>query len=638
MSVMAGIRVVVVWSGLMVAIVSASVTVSAATNGNDVGNADRGRELASACAACHGPDGNSPSPAFPIIAGQHQEYLYSALKAYQDRGRDNAIMSATIVGLNDQQLQDLAAWFSSQKGLGAGQDQGEQVLQQQGEQPGGGVAAAATASGALLAEGGSELDIAESDTQATGLPDASLCPDGESVTKDSDHDGLADAYDAAPNDANEFVLDTNGDDRYEICNIQQLQAILTLGMADRTATGLGQSVRMARDYELVHNIDAAAITNWQPIGNCGPTGNCMNDLDKYGFKGSFDGRGHVISNLVINAPDVGGVGLFGVISSGKVVRNIELRNAKVSGRAGTGTIVGSNFGTVYNCHSVGGEVTGMYAIGGLVGANAGNISYSHAEVNVKGQMAAGGLVGDQNANVFSSYATGKVVADRGAGGLVGLNTRGRVISSYATGTVSGGKDVGGLVGLNTDALLVNSYATGMVTGTEMNAGALVGFNSMSRIRNAYATGSVNGSAAAGGIAGNNNGVIFQSYANGRVSGKSDTGGLVGKNADGIVEASYWNIDSTGQKKASGTIEGDFSDTTRVNENGLKQLNGDVTGWAAADLSVARSEPELWFCDIDGSGEVETSEQIASNYAWHMGTESELPVLSCPPGGIDRQRR
>ena len=124
MSVMAGKRVVVVLSGLIVAIVSASVTVSAATNGNDVGNADRGRELASACAACHGPDGNSPSPAFPIIAGQHQEYLYSALKAYQDRGRDNAIMSATIVGMNDQQLQDLAAWFASQKGLGAGQDQG----------------------------------------------------------------------------------------------------------------------------------------------------------------------------------------------------------------------------------------------------------------------------------------------------------------------------------------------------------------------------------------------------------------------------------------------------------------------------------------------------------------------------------
>ncbi len=53
--------------------------------------------------------------------------------------------------------------------------------------------------------------------------------------------------------------------------------------------------------------------------------------------------GHVISNLVIDAPDVGGVGLFGVISSGKVVRNIELRNAKVNGRAGTGDYSGFKF-------------------------------------------------------------------------------------------------------------------------------------------------------------------------------------------------------------------------------------------------------------------------------------------------------
>ena len=84
------------------------------------GDPERGRELASECAACHGHDGNSPSPAFPILAGQHEQYLYSSLKAYQARGRDNAIMSATIVGKSDQQLRDLAAWFASRKGLGGG--------------------------------------------------------------------------------------------------------------------------------------------------------------------------------------------------------------------------------------------------------------------------------------------------------------------------------------------------------------------------------------------------------------------------------------------------------------------------------------------------------------------------------------
>ena len=55
------------------------------------------------------------------------------------------------------------------------------------------------------------------------------------------------------------------------------------------------------------------------------------------------------------------------------------------------------------------------------------------------------------------------------------------------------------------------------------------------------------------------------------------------------------------------------------------------------MSVANIEPHLWFCDIDGSGAIEATEQVASNYAWQMGTNEERPALSCPPGGIARQR-
>ena len=584
------------------------------------GDPERGRELAPSCAACHGPAGNSPSPAFPILAGQHEAYLYSALKAYQSRSRDNAIMSATIIGMNDQQLKDLAAWFASQNGLGGAVAAAD-------------VGTAATASGALLAEGGTDLGMA-----VVSLPDVSKCPDAEAIKypdRDSDGDGLADAYDSAPENNGEFVLDTNDDGRYEICNIHQIQAIATLGTAPSASTTLSEEARMARDYELVRDIDASGIDNFIPIGNCGPTGNCMNDLDKYGFKGSFDGGGHIISNLTINVPESGGVGLFGVISSGKVIRNIELRNANVNGRAGTGTVVGSNFGTVYNCHATG-VVNGLFAIGGLVGANAGNISYSHADVEVSGQMAVGGLVGDQNANVFNSYATGNVSAvDRGAGGLVGLNTRGRVISSYATGSVSGAKEVGGLVGLNTDALLMNSFATGSVTGSELNAGGVVGFNSNSRIFNAYSSGPVSGASGVGGIAGNNNGEIRRVYAVGRIAGNQDVGGLVGKNADGVLAASYWVVDSTGAGAASGTVEGDYTDTVGLTPAELRSLDGRDSGWTPKKLP--KKNADQYFCDADGSGDIEKAERNASNYAWDFGTARSLPVLSCTPGGAARQR-
>jgi cytochrome c553 len=611
------IKIMFASAAMLMAGVILSGAVSAADGDGMQGDPERGRQLAPDCAACHGSNGVSPSAAFPIIAGQHEAYLFTSLVAYRDRSRDNAIMSAAVVGKSDQDLRDLAAWFASRKGLGAGQQSAGASAET--------VSAAETVSGSLLAQGGSDLNVISS-----ALPDAGRCPEAtdKDAAADSDNDGLPDIYDAVPDDADEFVLDTNADGRFEICSIQQLQAILTLG--EQGSTALDLDSRMARDYELVRDIDASS-QGFRPIGNCGPSGNCMNDLDKYGFKGSFDGRGHVISNLTIDAPDVGGVGLFGVISTGKVVSNIELRNVRTNGRAGTGTVVGSNFGTVYNCHATG-SATGMFAIGGLVGANAGNISYSHADVEVSGQMAVGGLVGDQNTTVFASYATGDVQAGRGAGGLVGLNTRGRVVSSYATGNVSGGKDIGGLVGLNTDALLANSFATGAVVGSEINAGALVGFNSMSRIRNAWASGSVNGAAAVGGIAGNNNGLIAQTWMSGAVSGAKEVGSLVGKNADGNVQDSYFATENTGLEDASGTAEGEFSQVQSVAFAALQSV------MLADSLLNASADPEWVYCDTDGSGVIEDSEQAAANRIWDYGSSTELPALRCVPGGVNAQRK
>ena len=53
-----------------------------------------GKEKSTVCAACHGADGNSPTPAFPRIAGQHEDYLLQALLAYKSGERKNAIMAA----------------------------------------------------------------------------------------------------------------------------------------------------------------------------------------------------------------------------------------------------------------------------------------------------------------------------------------------------------------------------------------------------------------------------------------------------------------------------------------------------------------------------------------------------------------
>ncbi len=81
------------------------------------GNAEAGKAKSAPCAACHGPDGNSPTPSFPKLAGQHEDYLYHSLKDYKTGKRKNPIMSGQVANLSDRDMKDLAAYFARQKGL-----------------------------------------------------------------------------------------------------------------------------------------------------------------------------------------------------------------------------------------------------------------------------------------------------------------------------------------------------------------------------------------------------------------------------------------------------------------------------------------------------------------------------------------
>ncbi len=92
-----------------------SVCVAGAAFG--AGNPERGHEKSLSCQACHGPDGNSPVPTFPRIAGQHQDYLLRSLLDYKAGVRTNAIMAAIVVPLTEQDMEDLAAYYARQDGL-----------------------------------------------------------------------------------------------------------------------------------------------------------------------------------------------------------------------------------------------------------------------------------------------------------------------------------------------------------------------------------------------------------------------------------------------------------------------------------------------------------------------------------------
>lgn len=80
------------------------------------GDPARGRQLAAGCAACHSADGNSTNPQFPKLAGQHADYMVQTMKAYKSGDRKNAIMAGITAALSEQDMQDLAAYFSRQQG------------------------------------------------------------------------------------------------------------------------------------------------------------------------------------------------------------------------------------------------------------------------------------------------------------------------------------------------------------------------------------------------------------------------------------------------------------------------------------------------------------------------------------------
>lgn len=90
------------------------------------GDATAGQTKAAACGACHGADGNSMAATFPRLAGQNAKYLYKQLQDFKSARRVDASMQGMVAPLTEQDMADLAAYFSEQKG-GVGQAKPELV-------------------------------------------------------------------------------------------------------------------------------------------------------------------------------------------------------------------------------------------------------------------------------------------------------------------------------------------------------------------------------------------------------------------------------------------------------------------------------------------------------------------------------
>jgi len=91
-----------------------SACLLAASGGaSSAGDVKAGRAKAMMCQACHGLDGLSKTPDAPNIAGQTEQYIAAQLQAFKAGTRKSDAMSVVAPSLSDNDVEDLAAYFSA---------------------------------------------------------------------------------------------------------------------------------------------------------------------------------------------------------------------------------------------------------------------------------------------------------------------------------------------------------------------------------------------------------------------------------------------------------------------------------------------------------------------------------------------
>ncbi|MEE0266118.1 MAG: GLUG motif-containing protein [Acutalibacteraceae bacterium] len=270
--------------------------------------------------------------------------------------------------------------------------------------------------------------------------------------------------------------------------------------------------------------DSTAVRAWIPVGS----------KDKQ-YNGIFSGDNHTVSGLYFNNWSASGAGLFGYLGSTANVKHVGVINSYFCGGY-IGSIVGTNSGTITNCHSISNVIGNSYA-GGIAGENTGTITNCHNTGNVSGIEYAGAVAGCNSGTITNSYNKGTVYADNYVGGISGIDN-GKITNSYNTGYVSGIDYVGGIVGFGAGTI-TNSYNIGELSCVYDYIGGIAGCNVSGTIANCHNKGAVKGGdyVNVGGVVGSNNNIITNCYNTGDVTANYHAGGVCGNN-EGTITNSY----------------------------------------------------------------------------------------------------
>jgi len=415
---------------------------------------------------------------------------------------------------------------------------------------------------------------------------------------------------------------------------------------------------LSAHYNLTSDIDLSG-TDWEPIGSAST-----------GFTGTFDGNGHVVNGLTIDTSSTDYVGLFAYAGEGAEIRGLTLSDVDIEGRDYVAALAGYTWrATVSNITLESVTVTGRERVGGVVGqassttvttvcASAVSVHPNDTAAHTHGAIA-GALLGPSV--LRDTYAAGTIDspsdmdATSRAGGAVGI--LGGLIDTVQTDvTVTAHTTAGGVAGdidpgqTGSDRGVITATASvGDVTITGGNsaaggiAGNTDGLDGQSRVSDVRSLSDVSAPAAdslthAAGIVGDpdTETTVERVYYAGSVSAADGSVGGAVAEQHATVTAVYFEdgaVDGT-------PVDGSYSGVTSVTTDALTGSNAQDTltdfDWGDVWTVVPGGYPALTAqpprdCAPDPNGTETTTEPAVGGGV--AGDDASISVLSLLPWGV-----